>query len=219
MKRALDDLATEAASGAPVLWARRSPISRGSPYAGDTALPRIPPITRREQVAEKDRPAFDAIIASRGRINVPQSMNMYVPQLAHHATAMNDVLRASELGVHDFEVSVLTAAREMDCAFVWGAHVASGKKANVRREVIDAIGHKAPLDDLSKAEAIIVRYGRELMGNHAVSQATFDEALAQLGPKKLMLMTQTMGYYMMLSMTLISTEMETVEGMEPLPRL
>jgi 4-carboxymuconolactone decarboxylase len=183
------------------------------------AVPRIPPITKREQVAEADRAAFDAVIASRGRINVPQSMNMYVPQLAHYATAMNDTLRASELGTHDFEVSVLTAAREMDCAFVWGAHVNSGRKANVRQEVIEAIGRKGPLDHLTDGEAIIIQYGRELMGKHKVSQATFDRALAHLGPKKLILMTNTMGYYMMLSMTLISTEMETVTGMEPLPRL
>lgn len=180
-------------------------------------MPRLVPVTRREQVPPEDQAAFDAIIASRGRINQPQSMNMYVPQLAALATEMNDLFRKSELGTHDFEVAVLTAAREMDCAFVWGAHVASGKRAGVRREVIDAIGKKAPLDGLTEAEAVIVQYGREVMGNHKVSQATFERALAALGPRKLILMSNVMGYYMMLSLTLIGTEMEIVQGMEPLP--
>jgi len=181
-------------------------------------VPRLSPITRREQLAApSDQAAFDAIIASRGRINQPQSMNMYVPQLASLATEMNDLFRKSELGTHDFEVAVRTAAREMDCAFVWGAHVNSGKKANVRPEVIDVIGRKAPLDGLTEAEAVIIQYGREVMGGHKVSQATFDRALAQLGPRKLILMSNVMGYYMMLSLTLIGTEMEIVPGMAPLP--
>jgi 4-carboxymuconolactone decarboxylase len=176
-------------------------------------------VTRREQVADSDQAAFDAIIASRGRINQPQSMNMYVPQLAHLATEMNDLFRKSELGTHDFEISVLTAAREMDCGFVWGAHVASGTKAGVRREVIDVIGRKAPLDGLKEEEAVIIQYGREVMAKHRVSQATFDRALKVLGPRKLILMSNIMGYYMMLSLTLIGTEMELVPGMEPLPSL
>lgn len=182
-------------------------------------MPRLEPITRREQLASSDQAAFDAIIASRGRINQPQSMNMYVPELAQLATSMNDLFRKSELGTHDFEVAVLTAAREMDCAFVWGAHVNSGRKANVRPEVIDVIGRKAPLDGLTEAEAVIIQYGREVMGRHKVSQQTWGRALAQLGPKKLILMSNVMGYYMMLSLTLIGTEMEIVPGMAPLPPL
>ena len=66
-------------------------------------MPRLEPIPRREQLGPADQAAFDAIIASRGRINQPQSMNMYVPRLAQLGTEMNDLFRNSELGTHDFE--------------------------------------------------------------------------------------------------------------------
>ena len=42
-------------------------------------MPRLTPITKREQVSGDGLVAFDAIIESRGSINAPQSLHMYVP--------------------------------------------------------------------------------------------------------------------------------------------
>jgi len=45
-------------------------------------MPRLTPITNREQVSGDALTAFDAIIESRGSINGPHSMMMYAPEVA-----------------------------------------------------------------------------------------------------------------------------------------
>src|SRR5579864_8192833 len=74
-------------------------------YGWTRYMPRLTPILQREQVAEHDRTAFDEIIASRGRINAPQSMLMYAPQISVRASSLNDALREL-LSEADFEVAV-----------------------------------------------------------------------------------------------------------------
>ncbi|HEU0020229.1 MAG TPA: hypothetical protein VFR55_00935 [Dehalococcoidia bacterium] len=86
-------------------------------------MPRLTPITKREQVTGDGLTAFDAIIASRGSINAPQSMHLYVPEIAQCSTALSDALRyRSHLSDHDTELAIITAAREMDCDYVWSGH-------------------------------------------------------------------------------------------------
>ena len=83
-------------------------------------------------MAEEGRAAFDEIIASRGRINAPQSMLMYAPQISARASSLNDALREL-LSEADFELAVLAAAREFDIDFVWAAHVPTALRAGVTR--------------------------------------------------------------------------------------
>ena len=77
-------------------------------------MPRLTPITNRDQVGEDGLAAFDAIIESRGAINAPQSMHMYVPEIARCSNDLSDSLRyRSHLSDHDTELAIITAAREL----------------------------------------------------------------------------------------------------------
>jgi len=183
-------------------------------------MPRLTPITEREQVSGDALVAFDAIIESRGSINGPQSMHMYAPAIARWSTALNDALRFnSNLSDHDTELAIMTAAREMDCEYVWAAHAAAGLKAGVRPEALDIVGNKRSLDGLSKEEAVIVRYGREVIGDHKLSQEAYDAALEQFGATDIIVLGALMGYYLMISCTLIATDMRPAEGTPVLPSL
>src|SRR5690242_4184390 len=112
---------------------------------------RLRRITRGEQVAEAGRGAFVAILASRGRLNAPQSMLMYAPEISARASALNDALREL-LSEADFEVAVLSAAREFDIDFVWAAHVPSATRAGVSAQTIETIRTRADLAALSPRE-------------------------------------------------------------------
>lgn len=148
-------------------------------------MPRLTPITKREQVSGDDLTAFDAIIESRGRINGPQSMHMYAPEIARWSTALSDALRfKSDLSDHDTELAIITAAREMDCEYVWASHATAALKSGVRPEAVEIVGTRGSLDGLTKEEAAIVRYGREVIGDHKLSQEAFDAALSQFGESK-----------------------------------
>ena len=182
-------------------------------------MPRLTPITKREQVSGDGLIAFDAIIESRGSINGPQSMHMYAPEIARWSTALNDALRfSSKLSDHDTELAIITAAREMDCEYVWASHATAALKAGVRPAAIEIVGSGESLDGLTKEEAVIVRYGREVMGDHKLSQEAFDAALGQFGAAETIVLGALMGYYLMICCTLIATDMKPAEGTPVLPK-
>jgi alkylhydroperoxidase family enzyme len=180
-------------------------------------MPRLTPITQREQVAEPERAAFDAIVASRGRINAPQSMLMYAPEISARASALNDALREL-LSEADFEVAVLSAAREFDIDFVWAAHVPAATRAGVSAATIEVIRTRGDLADLGQRERNIVAIGRELVGKHQLSTEVFEAARAELGDRGLIEVLAAMGYYVMIGCVLIATDMELPAGAERLPR-
>ena len=183
-------------------------------------MPRLTPITERDQVSEDGLVAFDAIIESRGRINGPQSMDMYAPEVARWSTALSDALRFNtDLSDHDTELAIITTAREMDGEYVWAAHAAAALKVGVRPAAVDIVGNRESLDGLTKEEAVIVRYGREVLGDHKLSQEAFDAALSQFGGKKTIVLGALMGYYSMICCTLIATDVRPAEGTPVLPKL
>ncbi|SVA42757.1 uncharacterized protein METZ01_LOCUS95611 [marine metagenome] len=182
-------------------------------------MPRLTPITKREQVSGAALEAFDAIIESRGSINGPQSMQMYAPGVARWSTALNDALRFDAvLSDHDTELAVCVAARVMDCEYVWASHASAALRAGVRKEAIDIVANEESLDGLTEDEALIVRYGRELMSDHKVSQEAFDAVFSSFGEAKTIVLGALMGYYLMISCTLIATDMRPAEGTPVLPK-
>ena len=103
-------------------------------------MPRLTPITKREQVSGDGVEAYDHIIESRGQINAPQSMHMYVPEIARCSNDLSDSLRyRSHLSDHDTELAIITAAREMDCDYVWSGHSQAALRAGVRQEAVDIV--------------------------------------------------------------------------------
>jgi 4-carboxymuconolactone decarboxylase len=181
------------------------------------AMPRLTPITERDHVSEQDREAFDAIVLSRGRINAPQSMLMYAPQISARASALNDALREL-LSEADFEVAVLSAAREFQIDFVWAAHVAAATRAGVSAETIETIRSRGELSGLGTRERTIIAIGRELVGEHQLSAELFEAGRRELGERGLIEVLAAMGYYLMIGTVLIATDYEPPEGAERLPR-
>ena len=87
----------------------------------------------------------------------------------------------------------------MDCQYIWNAHAASGKKAGLSPELVDALRDKKPLPQLKGEEAAVIRLGQEFFRSHRVSRGTFQTAMEQFGAQGLTELTMLMGYYGMLA--------------------
>ena len=181
-------------------------------------MARVPEVTARESLPEDKRPIFDAIAASRGRVGPPFSLLLNSPEVAGRIAHLGTYLRfETSLSPVDRELAMLTAARECDCEFEWAAHSRIGREAGVREEAIDIVTHRRPLDQLTEREALIVRYGRELLRDHRVSDATFEAARARLGDQGVVDLTATIGYYSMLACALNAFGVEAPPGSPRLP--
>ncbi len=181
-------------------------------------MPRIPQIRERSDVPENMAHHFDAIANSRGRVSGPFSALLNSPEIAGRAAHLGSYIRfESVLNADIRELAIITAAREFDCDYEWSAHVVLARDSGVREQAIQAVANRGPLDTLTDDEALVVRYGREMLGGKRVSDAAFRKAQERFGVKGVTELTATMGYYAMLACALNAFEVEPAPDAERLP--
>ena len=179
---------------------------------------RVPLISRRDEVAPEHRAAFDAIAESRGRVAGPFSVLLHSPEVAKRAAHLGAYIRfESPLAGAERELAILATARAMDCRYEWAAHVPLASSAGVRTGAIAAIRARQVPGDLRAAEAEIVAYATGLLGVHRVEGGLFEGLRKRLGPRGMVELTATVGYYAMIACTLNAFDVEPEPGADLLP--
>lgn len=112
-------------------------------------------------------------------------------------------------------LAAMTAAREFDAVYVWGAQTGSARRQGVPEETITAIREKhtrgVPPEDTQ-----IIDFTMQLIRKHRVDDATFKAVQARFGNDQLLQLTGAIGYYVMLAMTVNACELEAAPGAEVL---
>ena len=182
-------------------------------------MPRLIPITEREQVEAGGEDAFDRVIASRGRVNAPASMLMYVPEVGAISTAMSDAVRfgSTAMSDGDVELGILVVAREFDIPYIWGQHVERAVSLGVDRALIDALAIGAELPDTGRRHALIPRFGHAVIADHYVPDELFEEMRAELGDRGVMELVSLFGHVLTSGCALIATDYAPEPGAPVLP--
>lgn len=168
---------------------------------------RIPYITDREAVPAGERHHFDDIAESRGSVRGPFGVLMNSPELAGRVGHLGAYIRyEGELPGRVRELAILTTAREFDAAYEWAAHAPIAREEGVPETTIDAVANEAPADSLPEEDAAVVRYGRELLGDHTVSDDAFETVRERFGDGGVAELTATMGYYVLIACVLNAFE-------------
>ena len=173
-------------------------------------MARIPLVTR-DQVADKDKPAYDAFMQARaGRPNVgPYTLLLHMPEMAQRLEALRTHLRdEASLPQKLQELVMISVAREMSCAFIWYAHAAAARKAGVRDDVVDSIRERRAPTGLEPEEQTVVDFTRELLQDRRVSRPTFDAATARFGQRGTMTLTNLIACYAVLAYNMNTYELE-----------
>jgi 4-carboxymuconolactone decarboxylase len=169
------------------------------------------PVATREQIVEKEQPAYDAFMAARaGRPNIgPYSLLAHMPEMAQKLEALRLYLRdETSLSQKLQELVMISVAREMSCAFIWYAHAAAARKAEMRDDVVDGIRERRPLTNLDAEEQAVVDFTRELLQTRKVSRPTFDAATARFGQRGVMTLTNLIACYAVLAYNMNTYELE-----------
>ncbi len=173
-------------------------------------MARIPLVTR-DQVVEKEQPAYDGFMLSRaGRPNIgPYSLLLHMPEMARRLEALRTYLRdEASLPPKLQELVMISVAREMSCAFIWYAHAAAARQTGVRGEIVDAIRERRPLANLDPDEQAVVDFTRELLQTRKVSRATFEAATTRLGRRGTLTLTNLIACYAVLAYNMNAYELE-----------
>ena len=157
------------------------------------------PLIKREQLDADGQKIYDQTAGdSRSIVGLqgPGGIRLYSPKLDAVDRPVNQFLRFNAgLDPKLVEIAILATAREMDQRFEWYAHEMNGLKVGVPPSTIDVIRYRRPLTGLGEPEATLIELGREAVGKHAVSSATFAAAEHIFGREKLINYIALMGDY------------------------
>ncbi|MGE0204720.1 MAG: carboxymuconolactone decarboxylase family protein [Hyphomicrobiaceae bacterium] len=161
-------------------------------------MPRLPIPNDGPTFSDETRAAVRYILETRKSTPPPSTYLTYAGKAGMLLSDLVEHLRYhTTLSAAESELAICAAARAADADYIWNAHVRLGLKAGTREEAIHAVDTFAPLDGLTADEALIIRYGRELLEQRRVNDDTFAAVKARWGEQGLMEMTALMSVYMM----------------------
>jgi 4-carboxymuconolactone decarboxylase len=170
-----------------------------------------------EHLDANQRRVYDKIVSGRrGKIQGPLRAALHNAELADRWQALGELLRYNTtLTPRQSELAILVTGRACRSPFEWYAHRLEAEKIGIEPAVIEALLAETKPADLAADDAIIVRVAVELNRANSVSDATYAEALASLGERKLVELVALVGYYTMVAMTLNAHEIPLPEGVQP----
>ncbi len=176
-------------------------------------MSRLTNVTR-EELKPEDQQYFDEIVGSRGSVRGPYGVLLHSPQLAARGAHTGTYVR------FDFDVPeslkelvIITTAREIKSQYEFSAHARLAREAGVSDETIKAVADGTAPQGLSGDEEILVRYTKELVRDHKISDATFNAVRDRFGVQNTVNFTGLIGHYLLVGQILLAFDVEMAPGM------
>lgn len=178
-------------------------------------MARIKPIESKSEAPPEAQAVYDEIAASRGRVVGPFAVLLYSPELAQKIAQLGAFIRyGSDVPDSVRELATCTVGRELDALYVWSSHVDLARKAGVPETTLSAVkeGRSVHGDD-----RVVVEYVQALVRKHRAPEELFQRLQERFGPRGMLELTATVGYYSMMAAVLNGFEVEPEAGAELLP--
>ena len=143
------------------------------------------------------------------------------PDLAPKLSNLSDYLRwNTSLPPRLSEMAILITARHWTAQYEWSAHYPLAMKGGLDPKIADAIAKGTRPDGMKDDEAALYDLGIALYRDRKVSDAIYKAALEKFGERGIMDIIGIIGYYDLVSMTLITMQAEAPnDSVPPLPVL
>jgi 4-carboxymuconolactone decarboxylase len=153
--------------------------------------------------------------------NPPYRAYIRSPELASRLSALSDYLRwNSSLPPRLSELAILITAREWTAQYEWFAHYPLALKGGLDPQVADAIAAGKRPDGMKDDEAALYDLATALYRDRKVSDPVYKAALEKFGEHGIMDIIGIIGYYDLVSMTLITMQAAPPnDSVKPLPIL
>ena len=176
-------------------------------------MARLPNVNR-DELKPEDQQYYDEIVGSRGSVRGPYGILLHSPQLAARVAHTGTFVRF-EFDVPEAlkELVIITTAREITSQYEFSAHARLAREAGVSEETIQAIAKGTAPQGLSGDEEILVRYTKELVKDHKISDATFNAVKDRFGVQDTVNFTGLIGHYLLVGQILLAFDVELAPGM------
>jgi 4-carboxymuconolactone decarboxylase len=180
------------------------------------------PLVKRDDLDADGKNTYDAIVNPKSRYSrglpAPIGMWMHSPEMAQYVLPAYMYVRfGTELGTRLTELAILVTARETDCQFQWTSHEPMAREAGLEAAVIDSVKYRKNPSGLTEKDALVVRFGHELFGDHHVTAETFTQAQRVLGTRGVTDLAGLMAFYEFLYLSSNATfDIQMPAGQRPL---
>jgi 4-carboxymuconolactone decarboxylase len=172
-----------------------------------------------EALAPDVRPLADDILkVSSAALGGPYNALLRSPEMARRAFDFLDYLRfKTSVNKRLNEFAILIQARISNAQYEWWAHERIARKAGLSDAVMLDLQQCQRPQSMQADERLVYDYCVQLSLNHRVSDALWQEAVAQMGEQAVVDLTVLSGTYVMVSMLLNATQVGIPDGgAEPL---
>ena len=154
-------------------------------------------------------------------VNPPYRAYIYNPDLANRLLALSDYLRwNTSLPPRLSELAILITARQWTAQYEWYAHYPLALKGGLDVKIADAIAAGKRPEGMKEDETALHDLATELYRDKKVSDQVYKAALNQFGERGIMDIIGIIGYYDLVSMTLITMQAAMPDDkVKPLPAL
>ena len=177
---------------------------------------RFPPLKPEDWSAAQRQVAAEIVSGPRGALRGPFVPLIYSPALASHVQKLGEYLRfGTRLPNALLELAMLVTARRFGCPNIWHSHRALALKAGLAPAIVAAVAAERRPEPMSDDETMVFDFARELVGDLAVGDRTFDRIAARWDRATAMDLTGVCGYYTLLAMVLNTAQVPLPEGAAP----
>ena len=176
-------------------------------------MPRLPDLVPEELTPEQRR-VHDAILSGpRGVVQGPLRVWLNSPELADRSQALGAFCRyGTTLPPRLSELAIITTGAYWKAGFEWAVHAPIAIKAGVDAEAVEAIRTGRTPRFAQADQAAVHAFAHELLHDRKVSDETYRRAEAEIGARGVVDLVGILGYYGLISMTIVAFEVPVPEG-------
>lgn len=180
-----------------------------------SALARLPDIDPASLDPEQKR-VHDAILSGpRGIVEGPLRVWVNNPGLADKAQALGAYCRyGTSLPQRLSELAIVTTGAHWRAGFEWAVHAPIARDAGLGPDVLEAIRLGREPVFAAGDERAVYAFSAEMLRERRVSPATYEAALAALGQTGVIDLVGILGYYGLISMTIVAFDVPLPAGAE-----
>jgi 4-carboxymuconolactone decarboxylase len=182
------------------------------------------PYLQRKDMDERSQKIFDTLPgrSPEGVLRGPLAFAAYNPAVAKALFDLhNAAVGEGTLDAHVRELAIMVASRETNYSLEWNAHEASALKAGVDPKVIDVVRRNGALTGVDEKDALVIRFGRQMLRDKKMDSATFAKAVQLFGRRGAMDMVAVMNTYAVSGFFAIAVDEHMPPGrrdLETMPR-
>lgn len=178
-------------------------------------------LPKRDELDDDGKEIFDHFMDPDGGTYVgirgPGGIRLHSPKLSQLTQEVNYYLRhESGITKRVRELVILATARELNHQFEWVAHEPAALKVGITQELIDIIKYRKSVAGLDETDAVVIEFGRQLIGARKVEPETFAAAQRIFGTKMLVDIVSVIGSYAATGALLTAFDIQLHPGKEPL---